>query len=138
MPRTASAAPPTPGGLCADLAITMSALLRLIEEEAEHVRAGKLFAAAQLKAQESALVRRYGEAVAALESRMGEVERAVPEQLAAVKREHQAFRLMLQINLAALATARELSDLRLKDLAGRVGAGRRKPDAPSAPLADSA
>lgn len=137
MARAAKALPPSPEALCADLARTMDALLQVIEEEAGHVRSGKLFAAAQLKAKEAALVRHYSSAMAAIEGRMEELERLVPRQLDEVQRQHGAFRSLLRINLAALATARELSELRLQDLADRVGS-RKPPVEEPVPLKKSA
>ena len=117
-PEAKSAAPPKPAistpaearKLAEDLMDVMSALLGTIERETELVRAGKVREAIQLEAQKGELSRRYMVAVEDLKTSQKYLSQVSPELLAALRRHHETFRAMLQINLTVLATAHAVSE----------------------------
>ena len=88
----------------------MSALLGIIERETELVRAGKVREALRLEEQKSELSRRYMIAVENLKNAQKHLAQVAPELLATLRRHHETFRAMLQINLTVLATAHAVSE----------------------------
>ncbi|MET4633810.1 hypothetical protein [Kaistia defluvii] len=93
---------------------TMDALLQLIEAEAELLRAGKIFAARELGQRKSYYAKRYMDELAVLGAIGQSLEDLDPGQVARLRQRHEEFRSVLQINLAALATARAVSDSALQ------------------------
>ena len=88
----------------------MSKLLALVEKETELVRAGKLREAMQLEPQKTELSRRYATAIETLRVAQEHLARVAPDLLASLRRHHDTFRAMLQINLTVLATAHAVSE----------------------------
>ena len=88
----------------------MSALLAIIERETELVRAGKVREAMQLEEQKNELSRRYVVVVENLKNAQKHLAQVAPELLATLRRNHETFRAMLQINLTVLATAHAVSE----------------------------
>ena len=88
----------------------MSALLSLIEQETELVRAGKIREAMAFEPKKTELTRRYVNAVACLKASQKYLTQAAPELLTTLHRHHDVFRAMLQINLTVLATAHAVSE----------------------------
>jgi hypothetical protein len=96
--------------LAESLMDVMSGLLGVIERETELVRAGKLHEAMQLEAQKNEQSRRYTLAVENLKNSQKYISQASPDLLTALRRHHDTFRAMLQINLTVLATAHAVSE----------------------------
>ena len=96
--------------LAEDLMEAMSALLGVIERETELVRAGKLREAMQLEGQKSEQSRRYTLAVEQLKKSQAYLSQVSPELITTLRRHHDTFRAMLQINLTVLATAHAVSE----------------------------
>ena len=88
----------------------MSALLGVIERETELVRAGKVREAMRLEQQKGELSRRYMVAVESLKTSQKYLAQVSPELLTTLRRHHDTFRAMLQINLTVLATAHAVSE----------------------------
>jgi hypothetical protein len=88
----------------------MSALLGIIERETELVRAGKVAEAMRLEQQKSEMSRRYTVAVEGFKAAQKVLSQAAPELLTTLRRHHDTFRAMLQINLTVLATAHAVSE----------------------------
>jgi len=88
----------------------MSALLAVIERETELVRAGKVREAMQLEEQKNELSRRYVVVVENLKNAQKHLAQVAPELLATLRRNHETFSAMLQINLTVLATAHAVSE----------------------------
>jgi len=108
--RPAASTPPEVRKLAEELMEVMSALLGTIEQETELVRAGKVREALQLEAQKSELSRRYMVAVEGLKTAQKVLSQAAPELLTTLRRHHDTFRAMLQVNLTVLATAHAVSE----------------------------
>ena len=88
----------------------MDQLLKLIEQETELVRAGKVKEAMLLDTAKTDLSRRYVSAIAALRANHRYMAQATPDLLSALHRHHDTFRAMLQVNLTVLATAHAVSE----------------------------
>src|SRR3954464_10357017 len=112
-PAQQTAAISTPGEarkLAESLIEVMSGLLGVIERETELVRAGKLHEAMQLEVEKSEHSRRYTLAVESLKNSQTYMAQVSPDLLTSLRRHHDTFRAMLQINLTVLATAHAVSE----------------------------
>ena len=96
--------------LAENLMGVMTALLGVIERETELVRAGKLREAMAFESQKSDLSRRYVSAVEHLKASQKYLSQSAPELLTTLRRHHDVFRAMLQVNLTVLATAHAVSE----------------------------
>ena len=96
--------------LAEEMMDVMSKLLGVVEQETELVRAGKVREAMQLEQQKTALTGRYLTAVETLRVAQTHLKQVAPDLLASLKRHHETFRAMLQINLTVLATAHAVSE----------------------------
>jgi hypothetical protein len=109
-PKPAISTPAAARKLAEELMDVMSALLGIIERETELVRAGKVHEAMKLGEQKSGLSRRYVLALENLKTAQNYLAQVSPELLATLRRHHDTFRAMLQINLTVLATAHAVSE----------------------------
>jgi len=96
--------------LAENLMEVMSALLGLIEQETELVRAGKLREAMASEPKKLELSRRYVGVVGQLKVSQKFLAQSAPELLTALHRHHDTFRAMLQVNLTVLATAHAVTE----------------------------
>jgi hypothetical protein len=108
--RPAASTPVEIRKLSEELMDVMSALLGIIERETELVRAGKVAEAMRLEQQKSEMSRRYTVAVEGFKAAQKVLSQAAPELLTTLRRHHDTFRAMLQINLTVLATAHAVSE----------------------------
>jgi len=109
-PARAISSPVEARKLAENLMEVMSGLLGIIERETELVRAGKIREAIALEAQKSELSRRYMITVEHLKTSQKYLAQVSPELLATLRRDHDTFRAMLQVNLTVLATAHAVSE----------------------------
>ncbi|MCA6110542.1 hypothetical protein [Bradyrhizobium cenepequi] len=108
--KPASATPAEIRKLAEDLMDVMSALLGIVERETELVRAGKVREAMQLETQKSELSRRYMVTIENVKAAQKQLSQTVPDLLNTLRRHHDTFRAMLQVNLTVLATAHAVSE----------------------------
>jgi hypothetical protein len=99
-----------PGKLILHLTGVMAEIIRIVEQETELVRAGKLSAAAALEPEKTALTQQYLAAASILKDQKPLLARAAPDQLAGLRRRHDEFHALLQMNLTVLATAHAVSE----------------------------
>jgi hypothetical protein len=109
-PRPPIETPADARKLAEEMLDVMDKLLAIVELETELVRAGKVREAIQLEPQKTALTGRYVTAVETLRVAQQHLSRVAPDLLASLKRHHETFRAMLQINLTVLATAHAVSE----------------------------
>jgi flagellar biosynthesis/type III secretory pathway chaperone len=109
-PRPPVATPQDARKLAEEMMEVMSKLLGVVERETELVRAGKIPEAMKLEEQKSELTRRYLTAVETLRTAQTHLAQVAPDLVASLKRHHETFRAMLQINLTVLATAHAVSE----------------------------
>lgn len=96
--------------LAAGMIEVMSALLAIVEQETELVRAGKVREAMDLEPRKSEASRQYVQALTELGNSRDYLTRSTPELLTTLHRHHDTFRAMLQVNLTVLATAHAVSE----------------------------
>jgi hypothetical protein len=92
------------------LLTAMDALIVTVEQETALVRAGKLKDAVALEAMKAALARAYVNDTAQVKANMPALKQQVPKLLAALRKQHDTFSALLQINLTVLATAHAVSE----------------------------
>ena len=85
--------------LAAGMIEVMSALLAIVEQETELVRAGKVREAMDLEPRKSEASRQYVQALTELGNSRDYLTRSTPELLTTLHRHHDTFRAMLQVNL---------------------------------------
>ena len=110
-------APPRPAAtpaearkLAQDMMDAMNALLTVIEQETALVRAGDIRNAVTLEAQKAAISQRYIAQIALVKGSQKYLAQATPDLLSALRKHHDVFRAMLQVNLTVLATAHAVSE----------------------------
>ena len=109
-PTQAISTPAEARKLAEEMLEVMCNLLAVVEKETELVRAGKLREAMALEQQKTGLTRRYVSAIETLRVAQEHLAQVAPDLLASLKRHHETFRAMLQINLTVLATAHAVSE----------------------------
>jgi hypothetical protein len=88
----------------------MDAMLDLVEEETKLVRAGKLSTAARLVPSKNELSQLYFADTQRLKASQRYLARTAPNLLAALRKRHDIFQAVLQMNLTVLATAHAVSE----------------------------
>lgn len=109
--------------ICAAVESNMDELVRLIEEETALVRSGHLFAAGELQGRKAECARQFIAGMEAVKKIRPAIEKVAPGAIARLRRRHEEFKSVLQMNLAVLATAREVSDNLIEDIARGIGRG---------------
>ncbi|MCX5516031.1 hypothetical protein C3941_20690 [Kaistia algarum] len=92
--------------LCHRIEATMDALLQLIEGESELLRSGKSIAAAALEPAKNDCARAYMAELDLIRASGAEIDAYAPGSVERLRHRHEEFVSLLQIDLAALATAR--------------------------------
>ena len=92
------------------LLAAMDALVATVEQETGLVRAGKLRQAATLEPTKTELARLYAADTAQVKANLPTLSEHVPDLLAALRKQHDTFNALLQINLTVLATAHAVAE----------------------------
>jgi hypothetical protein len=95
-------------------------LLGVVQQETELVRAGRLGAAAQLAPTKTDLTRLYVADTLRLRANQKELARIAPDMIEALRRRHDEFRALLQMNLTVLATAHAVSEGIVRGVSGEL------------------
>src|SRR5262249_56903698 len=90
------------------------------EEEPGRVRAGRRGDAPRLEPKKTELARLYTAGAACVKANNAVLSRTVPRLLADLRRRHEEFQALLQINLAVLATAHAVSEGIIRGVASEV------------------
>jgi hypothetical protein len=98
----------------------MDALLGLVEEETRLVRAGKLREATALEPTKTELSRLYVADTMRLRTNQPFLSRTMPEVLDALRRRHDLFHALLQMNLTVLATAHAVSESIMRGVSDEI------------------
>ena len=107
--------------LCLAVEAQMDELIRLVEEETSLVRSGRLFAVKDLEARKTRAAREFIKGLEAVKKIRPSLEQHAPDAIYRLRRRHAEFRAMLQLSLAALATAKDASN----DMIDAMASGRR-------------
>jgi flagellar biosynthesis/type III secretory pathway chaperone len=92
------------------LLAVMDAMLEVVDEETSLVRAGKLSAAARLVPSKQELSQLYVTDTQRLKASQPFLARTAPDILTALRKRHDLFQAILQMNLTVLATAHAVSE----------------------------
>ena len=114
--------PQEAGQFCDALSGTMEALLSVIEMETDLVRAGKLREAGELQADKARLIHEYTKGMMTAKDHAIALGNLAPSATQSLRRQHSEFQPVLRINLAVLATAREVTNDIVSSVAKAVGA----------------
>jgi hypothetical protein len=106
--------------LIAHLADVMTSLLEVLEEETQLVRAGRISEVARIEPKKSELARRYVADAVVVRGNALFLARETPREFEDLRRRHEQFRALLQINLAVLATAHAVSEGIIRGAAGEL------------------
>ena len=106
--------------LIARLAEAMTALLAVLEEETQLVRAGRISEIARIEPKKSGFARRYVTDAGLVRANALSIARETPREFEDLRRRHEEFRAVLQINLAVLATAHAVSEGIIRGAAGEL------------------
>jgi hypothetical protein len=98
----------------------MDALLGVIQQETDLVRAGRLSQAANLAEPKTDLARLYIADTLKLRANWSRLGRLMPEAMSELLRRHDSFRALLQINLTVLATAHAVSEGIVRGVSGEI------------------
>jgi hypothetical protein len=107
--------------ILAELEATMDGLIGVIEEETRLVRVGALLQAGTVEPQKSKLAAAYVRIRTRVKANSVALARHAPEAVAAMQRKHAEFAELLKINLAVLATAREVAEDIIRNVSETVG-----------------
>ena len=102
------------------LAEAMASLLGVLEEETQLARAGRISEIARIEPRKSDLARRYLVDAGAVRANALYLARETPREFDDLRRRHEQFRAVLQINLAVLATAHAVSEGIIRGAAGEL------------------
>ncbi|WP_319775675.1 flagellar protein FlgN [Breoghania sp.] len=106
---------------CSELKFTMDSLLSAIEEETALVREGKLRQAGELQPRKAELMQQYIHRLNRTRDNSVALGNLAPVAVADLRRGHVEFQAVLKINLAVLATAREVAEKLVRSVAESVG-----------------
>jgi hypothetical protein len=108
--------------LIAHIAQVLGSLLQIVEEETGLVRRGLVAQSAQLAPAKADLAGQYYAAVERLKANAPFLRAQLPAKLDQLRRLHDVFRPLLQLNLTVLATAHAVSEGIIRGVAGEVDA----------------
>jgi len=98
----------------------MDALLGVVEEETALVRAGRIAEAARLEPSKQDLSRLFMADTARLKASQGFLAKAMPNVLMELRKRHELFNALLQMNLTVLATAHAVSESIMRGVSGEL------------------
>jgi hypothetical protein len=107
-------------GAVAYLFDVMDRLLATIEQETALVRAGRLSEAAPLERAKTDLGQQYLAAVARIRTGHTDLAETAPALYEELRRRHDLFQALLQINLTVLATAHAVSEGIMRGVSGEL------------------
>ena len=99
----------------------MEGLIELIEVETSLVREGKLFAASELEAKKTEYAQAYVELMESARKQEQVLQSMLPANLEKLRHRHEDFKSLLQMNLAALQTARDVTRNLIQGVAKKMG-----------------
>lgn len=98
----------------------MDALIGVIQQETELVRAGRVGQALKLEQPKADLTRWYIADTLRLRASQSLLSQLIPGEIQELRRRHDTFRALLQINLTVLATAHAVSEGIVRGVSGEM------------------
>src|SRR5437867_169138 len=96
-------------------------LADVLQQETEHLRAGRISAASAVAEPKGDLSRRYIAGTLRLKASKPQLAQVAPERRAALQERHTALRALLQTNMTVLATAHAVSEGIVRDVYKEIG-----------------
>jgi hypothetical protein len=106
--------------LIGHLGNVMDALLAHVERETELVREGRISEVARLEPSKAELARLYMADAALVKAHSAFLALKLPARMEELRRRHDTFQALLQINLTVLATAHAVSEGIIRGVAGEM------------------
>lgn len=106
--------------LAVHLGSVMDDLLRVVEEETDLVRGGKLRDATRLEPRKTELARLYLTDTRRIQSSQSYLTKTIPETMRRLGQRHDTFRAVLQMNLTVLATVHGVAEGIIRGLSSEL------------------
>ncbi|WP_350334849.1 hypothetical protein [Coralliovum pocilloporae] len=106
--------------LCQNLMLLMDSLTGVLDEESQLVRSGSLMEASELSERKTGIAGELMAMMVYAGEHASVIEHFAPVTFRALREAHEKLKTDLQINLSALASARDVSEVLLDDVAKAV------------------
>jgi hypothetical protein len=103
----------------------LDALEPIIAEETAELKEGRVRKAMALQTAKQDAAARYQRALQDIKANAVSLGRFAPPALALLKRRHESFAELMQLNMAVLGTTRTVSESLIRELAAEVGQARQ-------------
>jgi flagellar biosynthesis/type III secretory pathway chaperone len=107
--------------LVAQVIGVIAELTDVLQQETEHLRAGRVSAASAMAEPKRDLSRRYVAGTLRLKAGRPQLAQVAPDRRAALQERHAALRALLQTNLTVLATAHAVSEGIVRGVSKEIG-----------------
>jgi hypothetical protein len=104
----------------ANLNTIMDRLTVTVEQETERLRAGRLREAIELDEAKVELARAYAAETDRVKAAKDVIGKRLPDALERLRKRHDAFRALLQVNMTVLATAHAVSEGIIRGVSGEL------------------
>lgn len=123
-PRPRVASPAEAEALVGAALDSLEALEPVIVEETALLRDGRMKAALELTDRKAPAAQRYQRALEDLKANAIALGRFAPPSLALLRRRHENFAALMDLNMAVLGTAKTVSESLIREIAAEVGQAR--------------
>jgi hypothetical protein len=114
-----------PAELCARTGAVLVQLVEIMNAETTLLRAGRYKQAGELTAEKTQLAQDYVGLARAVQRRLPQLKLEAPDAIARLHRGHESLATQMADNLRVIATARDVTERLLGDVAAGVGAQAR-------------
>jgi hypothetical protein len=111
--------------LCLRAGTTLDALVSIMNEETTMLRAGRIREAGTLTAEKTQLAQEYVGLARSIQRQSGRLQREAPDEVQRLRNGHERLATQMAENLRVIATARDVTDDILSDVARTVGQASR-------------
>jgi hypothetical protein len=111
--------------LCLRAGATLDALVSIMNEETTMLRAGRMREAGALTAEKARLAQDYVALARSIQRQSARLQREAPQEVQRLRNGHERLATQMAENLRVIATARDVTDDILSDVARTVGQASR-------------
>jgi hypothetical protein len=111
--------------LCLRAGTTLDALVSIMNEETTMLRAGRIREAGTLTAEKTQLAQEYVGLARSIQRQSSRLQREAPDEVQRLRNGHERLATQMAENLRVIATARDVTDDILSDVARTVGQASR-------------
>jgi hypothetical protein len=123
MPRVITAAEAE--GIAVEALDALEVLAPVIAEETALLKDGRIRQALDLSERKGEAAARYQRALQEIKANAVALGRFAPPSLALLRRNHESFAEVMELNMAVLGTTRTVSESLMRELAAQVGHGQQ-------------